>query len=123
MKNNNQNSKKRNARESSTKEKNHSELFLTHEIRRSVIGILIILVAIIIILSFFDKAGTAGGFLKEALAFLFGKVMFGIPFFLFIFSFIFFKTNYREFLSPAILAILILILGVSGIYGTLSLDT
>jgi S-DNA-T family DNA segregation ATPase FtsK/SpoIIIE len=123
MKNHNQNSKKKNSKESSEREKNHSDLILSYEINRLVFGILIILVAIIIALSFFDKAGTAGGLLKRALAFLFGKVMFAMPIFLFLFSFIFFKTNYRKFLSPALLAIFILILGVSGIFGTLSLDS
>jgi len=123
MKNHNQNSKKRDSKESEDKEKNNPDSFLSHEIRRSVFGIIIILVAIIIALSFFDKAGAAGGFLKGALSLLFGKVMFVIPLFLILFSFIFFKTNYRKFFSPAILAIFVLILGVSGFFGTFTLNS
>jgi len=123
MKNHNQNSKKRNSKELADKEKNHPDSFLIYEIRRSAFGIIIILAAIIIALSFFDKAGAAGGFLKGALSLLFGKVTFGIPLFLILFSFIFFKTNYRKFLSPAILAISILILGVSGFFGTFTLNS
>jgi S-DNA-T family DNA segregation ATPase FtsK/SpoIIIE len=123
MRNHSSNSKKKNSKESSNKEKNPFDLNLSHEIKRLVFGILIILLAVIIGLSFFEKAGTAGGLLKKTLSFLFGKIMFAIPCFLILFSFIFFKTNYKKFLSPAIIAILILILGVSGIFGTLNLSS
>lgn len=124
MKNHNKNSKKKNSKESSEKEKNPSDLIFSHEIKRMVFGALLILVAIIIALSFFDKAGEAGNFLKEVLAFLFGKkVMFIIPLSLFLFSFIFFKTNYRKFLFPALLSLFILLLGISGIFGTVDLDS
>jgi S-DNA-T family DNA segregation ATPase FtsK/SpoIIIE len=123
MKNQNHNSKKKNSKATLNKEKNPLDLNLSNEIKKLVFGILIILIAIIIGLSFFDKAGTAGGLLKKSLSFLFGKVMFGIPFFLILLSFIFFKTNYKKFLSPAITAILILILGISGILGTLNIDS
>ena len=124
MKNHNQNSKKKNSKEFSEKERNPSDLIFSHEIKRMVFGSLLIMVAIIIALSFFDKAGAAGGLLKEALAFLFGKkVMSAIPLSLFLFSFIFFKTNYRKFLFPAFLSLLILILGISGIFGTLNIDS
>jgi S-DNA-T family DNA segregation ATPase FtsK/SpoIIIE len=123
MKNHNQNSKKKNSKESLNKEKNPLDLNLSYEIRRLVFGVLIILLAIIISLSFFDKAGTAGGLLKRALSFLFGQVMFLIPIFLALFSSIFFKTNYKKFLSPALIAVLILILGVSGIFETLNIDS
>jgi len=123
MKNNNHNSKKKNSRESSDKEKTPFDLNLSHEIRRSVFGILIILLAIIIILSFFDKAGAAGGFLKEALSILFGKIMFVVPIALILFSIVFFKTNYKKFLTPTIIAILILLFGFAGIFATLDPDS
>ena len=123
MKNNNHNLKKKNSRESLNKEKPPFDLNLSHEIRRSVFGILIILLAIIIGLSFFDKAGTAGGYLKEALSFLFGRIMFGVPISLILFSIVFFRTNYKKFLSPTILAILILLLGFSGIFATFDSDS
>ncbi len=123
MKNNNHNLKKKNSRELLNKENPPFDLNLSHEIRRSVFGILIILLAIIIGLSFFDKAGTAGGYLKEALSFLFGRIMFGVPISLILFSIVFFRTNYKKFLSPAILAILILLLGFSGIFATFDSDS
>lgn len=123
MKNNNHKLKNKNSRESANKEKNLFDLNLSHEIRRSALGILIILLAVIISLSFFDKAGTAGGFLKATLSFLFGKVMFGIPISLVLFSIVFFKTNYKKFLSPTILAILILISALAGISATFDSDS
>ena len=66
MKNHNQNSKKRSSKESLDKEKNYSDLILSHEIKRLILGILIILVAIIITLSFFDKAGNSGRLFKAS---------------------------------------------------------
>jgi S-DNA-T family DNA segregation ATPase FtsK/SpoIIIE len=123
MKNHNQNSKKRNSKESADKEKNHTDSILSHEIRKSVFGILIILLAIIISLSFIDKAGTAGGLLKGTISLLFGKVMFGVPISLILFSIVFFKTNYKKFLYPTILAILILLLGFAGLFATFDSDS
>jgi S-DNA-T family DNA segregation ATPase FtsK/SpoIIIE len=122
----NQNSKKKNSNSSnnfSDKGKKSFSLSLPEEIKRTILGTLIVLIAIIISLSFFEKAGVAGGFLKETLSFLFGRVMFGIPIILFVLSLVFFKTKYQKFLPLALLAIFISIFGISGIFNTLSQKT
>lgn len=98
----------------SEKEKNPSRLSLPKEAKKYIGGILLFLIAIIIILSFFELAGVAGKALIKALTFLIGKAVFITPLALVLGGLIFFSTKYKNFFWPAIISIFILISGASG---------
>jgi len=84
-------------------------------------GILLALVSIIISLSFFGKAGAAGNFFMRVFHFLIGEAIFIIPliFILGALALLITRDDFKErrVFWPIILAILILILGITGILG------
>lgn len=88
---------------------------LPEETKKWIWGVLILILAVIVALSFFDLAGVAGKTIMEGLTFLIGKAVFIIPLIFVLGGLVFFKTRYDKFLGPVILGILILIVGVSGI--------
>ncbi|OGZ18694.1 MAG: hypothetical protein A2175_00175 [Candidatus Nealsonbacteria bacterium RBG_13_42_11] len=88
---------------------------LPEETKKWIWGVLILILAAIVALSFFDLAGVAGKTIMEGLTFLIGKAVFIIPLIFVLGGLVFFKTRYDKFLGPAILGILILIIGVAGI--------
>ncbi|MDP2864583.1 MAG: DNA translocase FtsK [bacterium] len=102
------------------KTRNPGRFSLPMETKRLIWGILLLLIAIILTFSFADKAGIAGKALMRGLFFLIGKTVFIIPLIFVIAGGIFLTTKYKRFLLPVILAILLLILGVSGILGSLN---
>ena len=71
------------------KERRFLHFFLPEEIKKSIWGVILFLAAIIVILSFFNRAGTAGEILIRVLPFLIGKAVFLIPL----------AYNYRQGLS------------------------
>ncbi|MFH1401790.1 MAG: DNA translocase FtsK [Parcubacteria group bacterium] len=118
--------KKQNGRQSAGK-KHHFGLKikfpkfnLPEETKNWIWGILIFIIAAILFLSFFDEAGTAGNFLKRGTRFLIGNVFYLTPFIFVFGGIVFFTTKYKKFFGPAVLAISILILGISGILGGIS---
>ena len=88
------------------------------EIKKWVLGIVLFLLAIIVVLSFFNKAGIAGDGLIKALTFLIGEASFSIPIILILGAIAFFKA--KDILGSAVLAMSLLILGISGLFGSLS---
>ena len=84
-------------------------------------GILLVLISIIISLSFFGRAGKAGNFFMRIFHFLIGEAIFIIPliFILGALALLITRDNFKEkkVFWPIILAILILILGITGILG------
>ena len=88
------------------------------EIKKYTLGIVLFLLAIIVVLSFFNKAGVAGDGLIKALTFLIGKASFSIPIILMLGSIAFFKA--KDILGSTVLAMGLLILGVSGLFGSLN---
>jgi len=97
------------------KEKKTGYFVLPEATKKLIGGAIMILIAIIIALSFFQLSGVAGRALMTTLSFLIGKAIFAIPLIFLIGGLIFFSTKYKKFLFPVILAIFILILGISGI--------
>lgn len=95
-------------------------LVLPAPIKQKILGVLMILGAIIVILSFFDLAGIAGkGFMKASL-FLVGNVVFSFPLFLILGGLILWEglSIFRERWWLAVFAILVFILGITGILGS-----
>jgi len=87
---------------------------LPKEIKKLILGIIIFILAIIILLSFLNLAGPAGRVLKEASEFLIGRTTFVIPLILIFGGLVFFRTKVENFLGPTILAILFLVIGITG---------
>jgi len=69
----------------------------------------------IVALSFFDLAGVAGKAVMTGLTFLIGEAVFLIPLIFVLGGLVFFKTKYEKFLGPAVLGIIVLVIGASGI--------
>ena len=77
-------------------------------------AIVFFLLAVIFVLSYFEKAGMAGQFLFTSLNFLIGKTIFILPLLFSLAGLSFFLAEYKEVLRPLFLAISMTILGVSG---------
>lgn len=78
-------------------------------------GVLFFLIAIILIFSFFKKAGIAGRAVYEGLSFLIGRAIFAAPPLLILAGLVFFLTRYKTVLKPLMLAILLSLVSLSGI--------
>ncbi|MBI2053754.1 MAG: DNA translocase FtsK 4TM domain-containing protein, partial [Candidatus Staskawiczbacteria bacterium] len=91
--------------------------------RRWIKALLMFLAAVIIGLSFFDKAGTAGRMFMGLSRFLVGNALFAIPLFLFIGGLIFLNSRKKGRNLAMFLAIIVCIAGVSGILAARNLET
>jgi len=112
------------------REKRFARFALPDETKQMIFGVLMILIAIIISLSFFEKAGRAGQFFMRGTRFLIGETVFLIPLIFVLGGLVllsakgdrkFFKKRIgggRIVVWPVILAVLILILGLTGILGS-----
>ena len=85
--------------------------------KRWIKAILLFLFAVIIVLSFpiFGKAGYAGQLFAKACQFLIGNAFYAIPLFLFVAGLIFLKTKKKGKNLAMSLAVLVSLIGVSGI--------
>lgn len=108
----NNNSKKEN--NSKIKEKKSNPV-LSSWTKRWIKAILMFLVAIVVSLSFWDKAGTAGRIFINVSKFLVGQVVFTLPLFLFLGGLIFLKSRKKGKTLAMFLAIVVTLLGISGI--------
>ena len=107
-------------RQDKKKEKNidkPKDTILSSWTKRWIKAILLFLVAIIIVLSFpyFNKAGYAGKIFAEVCDFLFGRAFYTMPFFLFVAGLIFLRTRKKGKNLAMALAVLISLIGMSGI--------
>ena len=105
------------------REKRFARFALPVEIKQMIFGVLMILIAVIAGLSFFDKAGKAGLYFMKAGRFLVGETVFLIPLVFILGGLVlltakddqkFFKKERKTF-WPVILAGLVLIFGITGI--------
>lgn len=97
------------------KQKKRMGFTLPEEIKRYIWGALFFLMAAILVLSFFEKAGVAGRIIFSFLNYLIGKSIYLLPVILVISGLVFFLTHYEKFLGGVLLATLLLVLGSSGI--------
>jgi len=95
---------------------------LPEETKKWILGIIIFILAIIIALSFFDMAGMAGKALIKGLTFLIGKAVFITPLVFVLGGLVFFATKYEKFIGPAVLAMVILIVGITGLLESFNAD-
>jgi len=114
---------KKNQKKEREKNKKSSSAFtitLPERTKKWILGVVIFVLAIIVALSFFDKAGVAGSMVMQGLTFLIGKAVFLVPLIFAVGGIVFFKTRYEKFLAPSALAIFILIVGAAGILESLN---
>lgn len=105
------------------KERRPGRFSLPEEISQKIWGVLMILLAVIISLSFFGKAGTVGQLFMKGARFLIGEIVFLIPLIFVLAGLAFLATKYqlnvfkekKRIFWPIILAILILISGIVGL--------
>jgi len=110
--------KKRNSKKNKKSERKESKFpkfALPEETKRYISGVITLLLAVIITLSFFNLSGIAGKAIMSGLNFLIGRATFLAPLILVLAGLVFFLTSYQKFLGSTILAIFISILGISGI--------
>ncbi|MGB9743391.1 MAG: DNA translocase FtsK [Minisyncoccales bacterium] len=108
--------KKINKNNNKNKKEKKPIFILPSEVKKWILAIGVFLIAVIIILSFFDLAGRAGLFLMRGLIFLIGKpVTFFVPVILVLGALTLFLIRNKNFLTTGILAIFILILGLAGL--------
>ena len=88
---------------------------LPEEIKKWILGVVVLVIAIIVALSFFDLAGVAGEAIMKGLTFLIGNGVFVLPLILALGGLAFLNTKYDKFIGPSILAMFLLVLGISGI--------
>lgn len=99
-------------------------IILPEDLERKVFGILIFLVGVIFILSFFEEAGKGGQVIKSSLSFLLGRAAVLVPLTFFFYPFLFLKRKklirFNDFTIA--LAFLSFILLVSGLFVILDLQ-
>jgi S-DNA-T family DNA segregation ATPase FtsK/SpoIIIE len=103
------------------KQKKRMGFALPEETKRYIWGALFFLMAAILALSFFEKAGVAGRVIFSFLNHLIGKSIYLLPFILLLAGLVFFLTHYEKFLGGILLATLLLVLGSSGILENLKM--
>jgi len=114
---------KKNQRKLREKTKRPPLFTLPEETKKGIWGVVIFVLAIIVALSFFDLAGVAGKAVINGLTFLIGRAVFVIPLIFGLGALVFFGTRYEKYLGPALLGILVLIIGISGIMESLNPGT
>jgi S-DNA-T family DNA segregation ATPase FtsK/SpoIIIE len=101
------------------KGKGQPRLSLPDEIKRLIWASILFVTAIIVLLSFFNLAGSGGEFFIKSLSFLFGDARFAIPILLILGGLALFGFKYRN-KWPVALALILLSLGLSGTFEILN---
>ncbi|MDD5606557.1 MAG: DNA translocase FtsK [Candidatus Pacebacteria bacterium] len=105
--------------------KKEKRKILSPETKQWILGIVIILFSLIVILSFFEKAGIAGKWFMIGSQFLIGKTIFLLPLFLFLAGMVFLKSKINKehpiFVS-VLIGFLLLLIGFSGILGSINFE-
>ncbi|MBI1866329.1 MAG: DUF87 domain-containing protein, partial [Candidatus Staskawiczbacteria bacterium] len=101
-------------KQAKTKEKKVNPV-LSSWTKRWIKAILMFLVAMIISLSFWDKAGTTGKIFINVSKFLIGQVIYTLPLFFFLGGLIFLRSRKKGKTLAMFLAIAVTLLGISGI--------
>ena len=108
---------KKNNKNGNNAKDNPKDSLLTSWTKRWIKATLLFLIAVIVVLSFpyFDKAGFAGELFIKICNFLIGKAYYTIPLFLFVSGLIFLKTRKKGKDLAMALALIISLVGTSGI--------
>lgn len=92
---------------------------LPENIKRTIIGLILLLLALVTALGFYSLSGKGGETLVESVFKpLFGEVAILTPLLFVIAAVVYFKTNYRNFLFPLVVSLFLIITGISGSVST-----
>lgn len=108
-----------NNKEKNSFPKRRLSVSLPGKLKSKILAVLFWLFGIILVFSFFDQAGKAGSVIFKSLQLFLGKAIFLLPLTLFFAGLVFFLSRYEKFISGAVLAIFLLILGPSVLIETL----
>ncbi|MBU4467013.1 hypothetical protein KKF47_03045, partial [Patescibacteria group bacterium] len=116
------------------KKKNHQKQFanwrkdekakpplLTSRTKRWIKATLMFLVAVIVALSFWDRAGKGGQLFLTSARFLIGQTVFTVPFLFLLGGLLFLKPKQKGKFLPIFLGIFVLVFGLAGILGAQNL--
>ncbi len=112
------------------KEKKESRFALPSEIKQTIFGVVLIVLALIIGLSFFNLAGSAGKYFINTSRFLIGETIFLIPLILILGGLVFLNSKGNQELLdrgkkvfwPVVLTGLLLVIGVTGSLATFNIE-
>ncbi|OGZ23115.1 MAG: hypothetical protein A3A08_00230 [Candidatus Nealsonbacteria bacterium RIFCSPLOWO2_01_FULL_41_9] len=104
------------------KGKESNLLGVAQKIKKQIFGVIVFLLAIIVIFSFFDRAGFAGNIIKQGLFMLIGRTIFLLPLVLVLGGLIFILTPYNKFLRGGLIGAFLLVLGISALFEILNPD-
>lgn len=110
---------KNNHKKNFEERKKNDNFYLPEKTKRWIWGIVFFLFALVLIFSFFTLAGKVGEILRWGLISLIGKTIYILPLLLVITAIVFFATKYQDFFYSLILAILLLLLGLAGIFSSI----
>ncbi len=88
---------------------------LTNQTKRIIKAVLMFLASLVIVLSFFDKAGNAGSIFVNISKFLVGQAAYSLPLFLILGGLIFLKSRKKGRNLAMFLAIFISVVGIAGL--------
>ncbi len=104
-------------------EKKESNLFgLAQKVKQQIFGMIVFLLAIIVIFSFFNRAGLAGSIIFQGLNIALGRTIFLLPLILALGGLIFILSPYNKLLRGAFIGAFLLILGISALFEILNPD-
>lgn len=88
---------------------------LTHKLKRWIGAVFMVVAAIILCFSFFEKAGSGGRNIFKGLGFVIGNTVYASPFLLVLGAFLILKPQKKRIVSAMFSALLLLAVGISGI--------
>ncbi len=111
------NQKNKENQKPSKKDEKPKAPLLNSRTKRWIKATIMFLLAVIVGLSFWDKAGNGGDLLLRGSRFLIGQTVFSIPFLFLLAGLIFLKPKQKSRFLPIFLGIFIIIFGMAGILG------
>lgn len=104
------------------KEEKVKQSLLMQQTKRWIKAVLMFLVALVVVLSFWNRSGTAGRVFITIFTFLIGKAIYAVPLFLILGGIIFLKSKKKSRNLSMFLAILVCVLGIAGFLSDQSLS-
>ncbi len=115
--------KKRNDKKEKKEVKERKEI-IPENIKKIIIGSLLLLLSLIVLFGFFDIAGKGGEISKYLFEFLLGEnIAIIVPFLIFLSGMVYIRTEYENFLFPLCVSILMIISGISGVVSSVAEHT
>ncbi|MCX6791091.1 MAG: DNA translocase FtsK 4TM domain-containing protein [Candidatus Gribaldobacteria bacterium] len=92
---------------------------LTTKLRRGVVIIVLVLIGLILVLSFFNWAGSGGELLLKVLKLVVGKGAYFLPVLMLTAGILIFKPQKKRVTAPTLLAVVLLLFGIIGLFSVL----